>query len=67
MKLMLVFRQEEQEYRNSRENTTAGGSAWERICKLAEVSEKTKPLTQETARFRDLLVNLKDDQKAPGS
>jgi len=60
-------RQEQKDYLDSRENTVSGGTAWQRICKLSEVSEKSKSPSAETNRFRELLVSLKDDANAPGA
>lgn len=52
----------------NQESTSAGGTAWERICKLADVGEKTKgSSTADTARFRELLLSLKGDAQGPGA
>lgn len=53
-----------------REDTSAGGTSWERIAKLVDLSGKGGKggaSGSEKAKFRDLLVSLKKDEKAPGS
>lgn len=54
----------------SREDTSAGGTSWERIAKLVDLSGKgTKGGASGTdkAKFRELLMSLKKDEKAPGA
>ncbi|KAJ4374924.1 Clathrin light chain [Neocucurbitaria cava] len=61
---------EAEEFLANRDDTTAGGTSWERIAKLVDLSGKgTKggASGSEKARFRDLLLSLKKDEKAPGS
>ncbi|KAI9931256.1 hypothetical protein ASPWEDRAFT_166795 [Aspergillus wentii DTO 134E9] len=53
----------------NREDTSAGGTSWERIAKLVDVSGKgTKGGASGSGkeRFRQLLLDLKKDQNAPG-
>ena len=59
-----------EEFLANRDDTTAGGTSWERIAKLVDLSGKgTKggASGSEKARFRDLLLTLKKDDKAPGA
>ena len=61
--------QEAEEFLKNREDTTAGGTAWERIAKLADLSGKGqtgggKGSTKE--RMREMLLSLKGDKDAPG-
>ena len=63
-------RKEAEEFLANRDDTTAGGTSWERIAKLVDLSGKgTKggASGSEKARFRELLLSLKKDEKAPGA
>jgi hypothetical protein len=62
-------RREEKEFLESRTDTTAGGTSWERIGKLVDLSGKgAKGGASGTGkeRFRDMLLSLRKDEKAPG-
>ena len=61
---------EAEEFLASRQDTSAGGTSWERIAKLVDLSGKgakggANGLGKE--RFRELLISLKKDEKAPGA
>ncbi|KAK9480163.1 clathrin light chain [Lipomyces japonicus] len=61
-------RTEEKEFIENRENTVAGGTSWERIVKLVDLSEKNaRTSSVDKTRFRELLLSLKDDPNAPGA
>ncbi|KAK6341191.1 hypothetical protein TWF696_008278 [Orbilia brochopaga] len=61
-------RAEAEEFLASRENTSAGGTAWERIAKLVDLTDKgVKSGRTDKSRFRELLVSLRKDEKAPGA
>jgi Clathrin light chain len=61
-------RREAAEFLESRDNTTAGGTSWERISKLVDLSGKgTTGNAAGKERFRELLINLRKDEKAPGA
>lgn len=54
----------------SREDTTSGGTSWERISKLVDVSGKSVKggaVGSGKERFRELLTSLRKDEKAPGA
>jgi hypothetical protein len=54
----------------NRENTSAGGTSWERIAKLVDLSGKgAKGGASGTGkeRFRELLTGLRKDENAPGA
>jgi hypothetical protein len=54
----------------NREDTSAGGTSWERIAKLVDLSGKgAKGGASGTGKekFRELLLTLRKDEKAPGS
>ncbi|KAL4817244.1 clathrin light chain [Aspergillus spinulosporus] len=54
----------------NREDTSSGGTSWERIAKLVDVSGKgTRGGASGSGkeRFRELLLSLKKDEKAPGA
>lgn len=55
---------------NSREDTSSGGTSWERIAKLVDLSGKgAKGGAAGTGKekFRELLLSLRKDEKAPGA
>ncbi|KAL4932662.1 clathrin light chain CLC1 [Aspergillus undulatus] len=61
---------EAEQFLNNRENTSSGGTSWERIAKLVDVSGKgTRGGANGSGkeRFRELLLNLKKDENAPGA
>lgn len=63
-------RREAEEFLASREDTVSGGTSWERIAKLVDLTGKgTKGGADGTAkeRFRKILLSLKKDEKAPGT
>ena len=63
-------RREADDFLASRDDTTAGGTSWERIAKLVDLSGKgARGGASGTGkeRFRELLVSLRKDEKAPGA
>lgn len=63
-------RKEAEEFLANREDTSAGGTSWERIAKLVDLSGKgAKGGATGTGkeRFRELLTGLRKDEKAPGA
>ncbi len=57
------------EFIQKREDTTAGGTSWERIARLADLSGKGQGGGGEGStkkRMREILLDLKNDPKAPG-
>lgn len=63
-------RREAEEFLAKREDTSAGGTSWERIAKLVDLSGKGArggASGTEKQRFRELLISLRKDEKAPGS
>ncbi|OBT45783.1 hypothetical protein VE00_03870 [Pseudogymnoascus sp. WSF 3629] len=69
-KTVAQTRREAAEFLANREDTSAGGTSWERIAKLVDLSGKgTKGGASGTGKekFRELLLNLKKDEKAPGA
>ena len=63
-------RKEAEEFLQKREDTTSGGTSWERIAKLVDLSGKGTgggaPGTGK-ARMREMLLSLRKDEKAPGA
>lgn len=48
------YRKEAEEFLENRENTSAGGTAWERIAKLVDLSDKAvKAGKTDKSRFRE--------------
>ncbi|KAJ5383424.1 Clathrin light chain [Penicillium concentricum] len=63
-------RAEADQFLANREDTSAGGTSWERIAKLVDVSGKGSAGGASGSgkeRFRELLIDLRKDQEAPGS
>lgn len=63
-------RAEAEQFLASREDTSAGGTSWERIAKLVDVSGKGSAGGDSSSgkhRFRELLIDLRKDKEAPGS
>ncbi|KAK2624624.1 hypothetical protein QTJ16_005817 [Diplocarpon rosae] len=63
-------RREAEQFLESREDTASGGTSWERIAKLVDLSGKGArggASGSEKAKFRDLLLTLKKDERAPGA
>ena len=69
-KTITQTRKEAEEFMANREDTSAGGTSWERIAKLVDLSGKgARGGASGTGkeRFRELLTTLKKDEKAPGA
>lgn len=69
-KALAKARKEAEEFLASREDTSAGGTSWERVSKLVDLSGKgNKGGASGTSKekFRDMLLDLKKDEKAPGA
>jgi transcriptional regulator of acetoin/glycerol metabolism len=63
-------RKEAETFLANRDDTTSGGTSWERISKLVDLSGKgSKGGAAGTGKekFRELLTNLRKDKDAPGS
>ncbi|KAK3712239.1 Clathrin light chain [Vermiconidia calcicola] len=63
-------RKEAEEFLKGREDTTSGGTSWERIAKLVDLSGKGAgggASGTSKARMRELLLSLRKDEKAPGA
>jgi hypothetical protein len=63
-------RRDAEEFLANREDTAAGGTSWERIAKLVDLSGKgVKGGASGTGKekFRELLLSLRKDEKAPGA
>ena len=64
-----AFRKEAEDFLAARENTSSGGTSWERIAKLVDLSDKHAKQSgkADKSRFRDLLQDLRKDENAPGA
>ncbi|KAJ2895202.1 uncharacterized protein MKZ38_006781 [Zalerion maritima] len=63
-------RREADEFLNNRDDTVSGGTSWERIAKLVDLTGKgAKGGADGTQkeRYRKLLISLRKDEKAPGA
>lgn len=69
-KMITQTRREAEDFLNNRDDTSAGGTSWERIAKLVDLSGKgAKGGASGTGkeRFRELLMGLRKDENAPGA
>jgi hypothetical protein len=69
-KTIAQTRREAEEFLDSREDTSSGGTSWERIAKLVDLTGKgAKGGASGTGKekFRELLIGLKKDENAPGA
>jgi clathrin light subunit len=69
-KAIAQTRKEAEQFLASRDDTVSGGTSWERIAKLVDVSGKGAKggaAGSGKERFREMLVSLKKDEKAPGA
>ncbi|KAI0552503.1 clathrin light chain [Xylaria curta] len=69
-KTIAQTRKDEEQFLASRDDTTSGGTSWERIAKLVDVSGKSQKGGASGSgkeRFRELLMTLRKDEKAPGA
>ncbi|KOS17334.1 Clathrin light chain [Escovopsis weberi] len=63
-------RKEAEEFLASREDTVSGGTSWDRIAKLVDVTGKGNKggaAGSGKERFREMLMSLRNDEKAPGA
>lgn len=64
------IQKEAEEFLAKREDTTSGGTSWERIAKLADLSGKGQKTTASAGnkqKMRELLLDLSKDSNAPGA
>ncbi|KAL8829452.1 MAG: hypothetical protein Q9170_006160 [Blastenia crenularia] len=63
-------RKEAEEFLANRQDTSAGGTSWERVAKLVDLSGKGAKggaAGGGKEKFRELLMELRKDEKAPGA
>lgn len=63
-------RRDEEQFLANREDTVSGGTSWDRIAKLVDISGKGVKggaAGSGKERFREMLVSLRKDEKAPGA
>ncbi|PKS11640.1 hypothetical protein jhhlp_001791 [Lomentospora prolificans] len=63
-------RREAEQFLANREDTVSGGTSWDRIAKLVDISGKGVKggaAGSGKERFREMLVSLRKDEKAPGA
>ncbi|KAL1900276.1 Clathrin light chain [Sporothrix stenoceras] len=69
-KLVSATQKEAETFLNNRDDVTSGGTSWERIAKIVDVSGKGAKggaAGSGKERFRELLMSLRKDEKAPGA
>jgi hypothetical protein len=64
------IRQDEETFLRERDDLTSGTS-WERICKQVDLStvqsKTTNKHVKDVSRFKEMLLSLRKDEKAPGA
>lgn len=61
-------REREENTVKNREEVASSGNIWDRVAREVEVSNaKTGYHTQDVARMKELMLDLKKDEKAPGN
>lgn len=63
-------RREAEQFLENREDTVSGGTSWDRIAKLVDISGKGVKggaAGSGKERFREMLLSLRKDEKAPGA
>lgn len=67
-KTIAGIRKEQEEFLAKRDETTSGGTSWERIAKLIDTKD-TKAVRgdRDVSRMRELLLALKKDKNAPSA
>lgn len=63
-------RNEAKEFLENRQDTSSGGTSWERVAKLVDLSGKGAKggaAGGGKEKFRELLMDLRKDEKAPGA
>lgn len=63
-------RKDAEQFLAAREDTTSGGTSWERVSKIVDVSGKGGKgggAGSGKERFRELLMSLRKDENAPGA
>ncbi|KAJ8612077.1 hypothetical protein MRB53_037628 [Persea americana] len=68
-KNVATTRKDAEAFLAAREDTTAGGTSWERIAKLVDVRGGKGGAAQAAGKekFRDMLTSLMKDENAPGA
>ncbi|KAK5109114.1 hypothetical protein LTR62_007476 [Meristemomyces frigidus] len=69
-KTVAATRKEAEEFLKGREDTTSGGTSWERIAKLVDLSGKGSgggAAGTGKSKMRELLLSLRKDEGAPGA
>lgn len=69
-KVVAQTRREAEQFLEGRDDVTSGGTSWERIAKIVDISGKGAKGGASGSgkeRFRELLLSLRKDEKAPGA
>jgi hypothetical protein len=69
-KAIRTTQKEAEDFLANREDTAAGGTSWERIAKLVDLTGKGGRgggAGSGKERFREMLMSLRKDEKAPGA
>jgi len=66
-KSMAKTRKEAEAFLAGREDTSVGGTSWERIARLVDLSGRGGKGAEGKERFREVLVGLRGDEGAPGA
>lgn len=60
-------KKEAEDFLAKREDTSSGGTSWQRIAKLVDVKKGPSANAAGKERFRDMLLSLQKDENAPGA
>ncbi|ORY84805.1 clathrin light chain [Protomyces lactucae-debilis] len=67
-KSVAAIRKEQEAFLAKRDETTSGGTSWERIVKLIDTKDKAAVRgSRDVSRMRDLLLDLRKDADAPSA
>lgn len=64
---LATTKKEAEEFMAKREDTSSGGTSWQRIAKLVDVKKGPAAAAAGKERFRDMLLSLQKDENAPGA
>lgn len=73
--LVLLLREQEEEYLQKLQDSLSTGTTWDRICELVDLQNsqsktlaRTGPGTTDLARFKEVLLRLRrEGEAAPGA
>lgn len=68
MLIIYRYREREENTQKNREEVASSGNIWDRVAREVDISNaKTGYHTQDVTRMKELMQDLKRDEKAPGN